>query len=489
VRGNNAQGNEQAAGPGEQQPAFEMSLKMMFLYSIANVGALALDSTFDQFSAMLYINRGVLANPMLLGIAIFIGRSVDALANPAVGYWSDTSYGKRGRRVPFILKGTIPMTLLFILFFFPVTNMPAVYSWMTSNIGGLLEFLSLATNSIFRPFGISLTRNESVDFLYATLTCSGMLFFYTYVVAPYLALLPDLARTNDDRVKLSTYQSLTGIIGILIGFVIAGLLVDYFLYKQGSGDYSYGYMGFIIAILSALTFYIMAFTIREKPIAEEDRARIDFWKSILPSLRNRPFLIYIFSISSFWVGFKVLQTSINFVCHKMFGKSEAFGSYFGMGGIILVWLLSLPLVFTVQKKFGKRAVFAGALLAIAVISGLQGFIGLLPGELGLYYYLFLIFCFGVPFAALLVLYNAVLGDIIDLDEKQMGFRREAMYYGMEGFFTKTARGLGAVMIMMLFQIFGRPTETNHTAMVLAGPMCAVFAFIGFLLFSRYPIKD
>ena len=66
----------------------------------------------------------------------------------------------------------------------------------------------------------------------------------------------------------------------------------------------------------------------------------------------------------------------------------------------------------------------------------MGFVGMVPPEYGLQYYLGLVFCFGVPFAALLVLYNAVLGDIIDLDEKTTGFRREAMYYGMEGFFTK-----------------------------------------------------
>lgn len=438
--------------PTKKNPGTELSLKVMLLYSIANMGSTAIDSAFDQFNIFFYVNRGLVQNSMLIGAAVFIGRVVDALANPLVGHWSDTSHGRRGRRIPFILRGVLPMSIFFVLFFLPIS------------------------------------KNEMTNFVFAAFTCSAMLFFFTYVVAPYLALLPDLARSNDERVSLSTWQSLTAILGIIVGFVAAGV-IQQTLFGMGFRKYDYTIMAAIIGFLAFALFMLTAFTIKEKPVAEKDRVKLDLWGSIIPSLKNRAFIIYVVSLSSFWIGFKVLQTSINFVCHKMFGKEESFGSIFGMGGMIVVWLVSLPFIFFLQKKFGKKKVFGGALFIIGVISALQGFIGYVPGGYGLYAYLGLIFCFGVPFAALLVLYNAIVGDIIDIDEKTTGFRREAMFYGMEGLFTKIARGLGALLITLLFSLFGKPSETNFTAMMLSGPVCALFAFAGFFLFRKYPISD
>lgn len=429
-----------------------LPLSTMLLYSFANIGSNTIDMTFDTYTTMLYVDHKLITVPILFGIAVFIGRVVDALANPIVGWLSDTHFGPRGRRIPFMIKGSIPLIAFYILLFYPTL------------------------------------KGNIPNFIYATICCSGMLFFFTYVCAPYLALLPDIARTNDDRVKVSTYQSIFAILGIVVAFIVAGLIIDSYM-NGGHGLRSYSYMGVIIGLVCFITLCITAFSIKEKPILKENRITLDFWGSVLPSFKNRLFLLYVLSISSFYIGFKVLQTSINFVCKYMFGKSEAFGSYFGMGGMIGVWLISTPMVFFFQKKFGKRKVFSIALLIISVVSFLQGFIGVIPKSIALYYYLGLIFCFGVPFAALLVLYNAILGDIIDIDEKNTGYRREAMYYGMEGLFTKTARGIGTVMIMLLFQVFGSPSPTNYTALIVSGPICGIFAFIGFILFSKYPIQD
>ena len=95
---------------------------------------------------------------------------------------------------------------------------------------------------------------------------------------------------------------------------------------------------------------------------------------------------------------------------------------------------------------------------------------------------------GMPIALMMVIYNAVISDVIDYDEKQTGLRREAMYYGMEGLFTKIARGVGSSLSAILFAIFG--LEAGKTAgLLLAGPFCAFFALIGVLVFSKYTLSD
>jgi glycoside/pentoside/hexuronide:cation symporter, GPH family len=447
----------QAPAPIPATRISTLTIRTMLFYSLANIGLLAIDSIFDQYVGMLYIDHKFITVPIMLGIACFIGRVVDAAANPVVGYLSDRSFGPRGRRMPFILRGGFPMAVFFVLLFFPFS------------------------------------RNNNFNFVYTMICSSGMLFFFTYVCAPYTALIPELASTNDDRVKLATFQSLAGILGIIIAFVVAGGIIDTFIARfKASGHpgyipYSYSIMGLSVGILSLIVIYTMAVGIKGKPCLEENSVKLGFWESFLPSLKNPLFIFYAISISSFWIGFKVLQTSINFICKYVFGKSEAYGSVVGFGGMIVVWLAATPFVFFLQKKFGKKALFTSALLFISVVSFAQGCIDFFPKNLGLYFYLGLIFSFGIPFAALLVLYTAIIADIIDDDEKKTGIRRDAMYYGVEGFVSKLARGGGWVIVTALFQIFGTPSPANHRAMIVSGPVCGLFALIGFFAFLKYPI--
>lgn len=431
----------------------------MFFYSIANIGLFGADAVFDNYLGMLYIDHKYITVPLLLGVACFIGRVIDAAANPVVGWLSDRSYGPRGRRIPFILRGGLPMIIFFILLFYPIS------------------------------------KNNTINFVYTMVCSSGMLFFFTYVCAPYNSLIPALADTNEDRVKLGTFYAVAGIIGIVIAFVGAGQIIDSLIaHFNATGHpeklpFSYTIMGIVTGLFFLFVMYVMAFTIREKPWPKEKRVTIGFWESVIPSIKNPLFILYAISISSFWIGFKVLQTSTNFICKYVFGKSEAYGSIVGFGGMIVVWLIATPFVFFLQKKFGKKALFAGGLLLISIVSFAQGFIAVVPKSIGLYYYIGLIFSFGIPFSAMQVLFSAIISDIIDDDEKRTGVRREAMYFGMEGFVSKLARGGGWVVVTALFQIFGTPSPTNYKAMVVSGPVCGLFALIGFIAFSRYPIKN
>ncbi|MEW5945921.1 MAG: MFS transporter, partial [bacterium] len=126
---------------------------------------------------------------------------------------------------------------------------------------------------------------------------------------------------------------------------------------------------------------------------------------------------------------------------------------------------------------------------IALISPLQLFVAEAARfvDPALYYHV-VIGLLGFPFALMIVLYNAVISDVIDYDETVTGFRREAMYYGMEGFFTKTARGAGSALAVSLFWLFGHEAG-KYFGLLLAGPACAVFALLGALVFSRYTLGE
>ena len=87
----------------------------------------------------------------------------------------------------------------------------------------------------------------------------------------------------------------------------------------------------------------------------------------------------------------------------------------------------------------------------------------------------------------LVIPRAILADVMDLDTERTGYKREAMYNGMEGLLQKIAGGLALMVQGFLFSQFGYSTE-QPWGIVLTGVTASVLAIIGIIAFSRYPIQ-
>jgi GPH family glycoside/pentoside/hexuronide:cation symporter len=94
---------------------------------------------------------------------------------------------------------------------------------------------------------------------------------------------------------------------------------------------------------------------------------------------------------------------------------------------------------------------------------------------------------GLPVATISVLQRPLIADVIDADEKLTGYRREAMYNGMEGLFTRSASGLAWVVSSQLFILFGA-TKENPGGILLCGPVAGALLFIGLMYFRKYPIE-
>ncbi|MEW5945808.1 MAG: MFS transporter, partial [bacterium] len=315
-------GKERHMNPSsDAAPLSPLKARVMLIYSLAQIGAFILDTVLDQYTVFFYAPEEAAAagdaahsaaryTPILLaGAALGFGRVVDAVANPIVGYLSDRTRTRLGRRRPYIIFGTLPMIAFFVL--------------------------------LHRP---PLHYESAWNALWFAAACGCFLFLYTLVVAPYLALLPEIAATGDDRVKLSSWQGVAGIVGLVVGGALSGEIV---------GKFDIFGMVLIMAAVSLLTILVTGLFIAEKPLKDDKIARVSFLGAVLPSLKNRHFLVYVFSISSFWLGFKILQASMIYVCTVILGRDKGYvGSV--MGGLLAVLLLSIPFVFFLYGRFGKK---------------------------------------------------------------------------------------------------------------------------------------
>src|SRR5688572_22039610 len=79
-------------------------------------------SAFSVF-LLFYYQLLVGLDPALCGLALFISLCIDAVADPAIGVWSDGTRSKLGRRHPFMYAGILPLAISFYLVFTPPRGM------------------------------------------------------------------------------------------------------------------------------------------------------------------------------------------------------------------------------------------------------------------------------------------------------------------------------------------------------------------------------
>jgi GPH family glycoside/pentoside/hexuronide:cation symporter len=127
----------------------------------------------------------------MFGIILAAGRILDAVSDPFVGYLSDNSNTRWGRRKPFIFVSSPLLFITFVLVWKPpvqgISMINAVY------LGAVLFFYYWS---------------------------------YTGLLIPWLATLPELSRENDTRMKIVSIGIVIGIFGAMIGGGLSGILIE-----------------------------------------------------------------------------------------------------------------------------------------------------------------------------------------------------------------------------------------------------------------------
>ena len=386
----------------------------------------------------------------LLGIILAGGRILDAVTDPLVGYLSDNTRSRWGRRKPYIFTASPLLFIAFVMIWLPPVS-------GSSGLNGL--FLAV------------------VLFVYY--------WAYTGVLIPWFAVLPEMRQDNKKRVTVATAGVAIGVLGALIGGGLSGPLLE----KLGAFKMSL-ILGAVAFIGCELTLLGIKAPVAERSADSPTGSRLGFMgfvRVLKAVFLDRQVMAFSITIMLVQLTYQLMLMNVPYFTTLIMGQDEAAASLL-MGKIIIIMALSTPLWYFLLSRYPKRNVFRVIILAMAGGFVLSFFIGSLPvlslSSQATAAFAIVAIAVGGMFAVAI----GLIADLTDYDELKSGQRREAVYYGIYGIVRKTGWAFCSLIMMGIFHWFGFSTE-NPMGIRVIWLVCAGSCLLGYIAFIPYNIKD
>ena len=428
----------------------KLSLKVKLGYGVCDLGG-NLFFTVIAFMLPIFLTDTVGLGAGLAGTALMVGKIWDGVTDPTVGYLSDHTRTRFGRRRPWMLAGSVPLFLGMWLMFtrIPWQSQSATFAWT------VFAFCLLCTA-------------------------------YTMVNIPYSALTPELTRDFDERTVLNGYRMSFAVVGSLLGAGAAQPLVAAF------PDEALGFsmMGAIFGAIMMVTALTTFFTAKEPPLPtpSQERPRAPILPTYLAALQNRPFLFLLLGWTLHTMGITILAGSVTYFFKYIFHAEEQ--ATFALLALLVTALLFIPVWVRLSRRWGKRACsVAGMALLAAVLLALF----FLAPRYGLAAFLPLMVLAGIGLSTQYVFPYASVPDTVEWDYAETGERKGGIYYGIWNFAVKIGQaGAGMLIGGVLAAAHYLPdvTQTPETLLgirLLMGPIPMAFYLAGAATMLFYPI--
>jgi len=356
---------------------------------------------------MIVLNLGFGMNPALVGLLGALPRITDAFTDPLMGYISDNTKTKWGRRRPYIFWGAIAAGVLFALL------------WQ-------------------------LPEGKSETFYFVFFLVGSILFYLAYTVwaTPWVALGFELTADYHERTRLMGTSNFIGQLAYVASpWFLWIMSYEGFFANQADGAAG---LAIIVAVVVIAIGVLPAIFLREPlqavAVAEMEsqaeplvgsamiRNIKEFFSGFGTVLQSKPFLLLCAATFLIFNGF-MLIASFQFyvIIYYVFGGDQALGAeYAGWAGSVGAIATFAVVVFItwLGTKVGKRKAFmigvavsvVGYLLKWPAYNPELPWLVILPAPL---------MAFGL--GTLFTLVPSMIADVVDFDEITSHERREGMF--------------------------------------------------------------
>jgi len=359
---------------------------------------------------MIVLNLGLGMNPALVGWLGALPRLTDAFTDPLMGFISDNTRTRWGRRRPYIFVGAIAAGVIFALL------------WQ-------------------------LPRGHSETFYFVYFLVMSIVFYmgYTVFATPWVALGYELTPDYHERTRLMGTQNFLG----QLAYVVSPWFLWIMTYKGFFPDQVAGAaaLAIIVAVVAMGLGVLPAIFLRERmldvAVAETQAARAQeavkapgglmynlesFFKGFGTTLSNRPFQKLCLATFLVFNGFMLISSFqfyviIYYVCGGDQTQGAKYAGYAGTVGAVCTFLVVVFITW-LGTRIGKRRAFfvstglsmVGYALKWICYNPKFPLLAVMPAPL---------LAFGL--GGLFTLMPSMIADVVDTDELQTHQRREGMF--------------------------------------------------------------
>jgi GPH family glycoside/pentoside/hexuronide:cation symporter len=420
---------------------------------------------------MVVLVQGLGMDPLLWGILFFVPRLFDALTDPIMGFITDNTKSRWGRRRPYIFAGGI------------IAGISYVVMWQ-----------------------IYEENSQLFNFSYFLFTS---LFFYlglTIFSTPYVAMGYEISNDFHERTRLMAVAQWIGQWAWVVVPWFWVLIYDTELFATPAAGARH--LALWVGIICMLLAITPALFCKTQPVAAESLQKLSrsnivsnmksFLKGIIETFKCKPFQKL--CLATFLV-FNAFNTVAGFswfiIVYYMFqgdtGAADTWPAWFGTASALATCFLVIPVVTLISQKIGKKNTFLLS-QSVSIIGYTMFWWCFQPGNPLLMFLPLPLFAFGI--GGLFTLMMSMTADVCDLDELTTGSRREGTFAAIYWWMVKFGFAIAGLMSGLILKLVGFDQDVAvQTPEALAGLKLAYITvpitgtLIAIMVMSRYDISE
>lgn len=407
-----------------------------------------------NFFYAIFLTDVVKIRPQYASLIFLVGKIWDAITDPIMGYISDRTKSRFGRRRPYFLFGVPFIFLSFLMVWYPVSF-----------------------------------ESEFARFLYAFFAYMFLNTIVTMVMIPYTAMSAEITLDYHERTAINSIRLVFSLVSSLLCAVLPMMII------KAAGDVRRGYvlMATLFGLFFALPFLgVFAFT-KEKNF-KPATTKLDFRDLIVEPLKIKTFRYYLMMYLFAYLSMDTVSVIFPYYMKYYVGRPLFVSA--ALGTLLITEIVFVPVYALIARKTSKNTAYViGAF--IWAIGGVATLI--MQPEWPNFVLLAFAAIIGAGVSAVAVMPHTILGDVTDVGELKFGERREGTISSMATFLRKVAAAVVQATILLILGLVGYvnpkgdeipqqpPTVVTTIRLILAfGPI--LLLAIGVYAAIKYPLK-